>query len=155
MIARKEPVYGLEGEWGGKDFWGSSCRAVKCILVGKGYKAWFLGRDLGCDLDWLRGVVIGDCIGSRDDESWGGGLVRAGKDAWGKGLLNCLCVCQYERRSSWGLREEGRGGACMKSDCWAVSGVFGMLGWHLELGYWAVRYRIPAVPGERTKYWAN
>lgn len=32
-------------------------------------------------LDWLGGVVIGDCIGSRDDESWGGGLVRAGKDA--------------------------------------------------------------------------
>lgn len=44
-ITRKEPVWRVEGEGGGKDPWGIWCRAVGCVLVGKGFKAaWFLGR---------------------------------------------------------------------------------------------------------------
>ena len=46
VIERKEPVRGVGAERRGKDTWGIWCRAVNCVLVGKGFKAaCFLGRD--------------------------------------------------------------------------------------------------------------
>lgn len=46
VIERKEPVRGVGAERRGEDTRGICCRAVNCVLAGKGFKAaCFLGRD--------------------------------------------------------------------------------------------------------------
>lgn len=115
MIARKEPV---RGAGRGKGYLGhlvSSCQL--CTWWERLCKAaCFLGRNDDAIGFGREGYL--DRIGSRDAERRGGGLAAAGEDSVGKRSSELsVCVCAKELGSSWGLREERMGGACMESDC--------------------------------------